>query len=80
VQKNLAGSDLLNMNFPIPPREEQDKIVEIVKSHDQKIMDEEQYKARLQRFKKGLMQDLLTGRVRSTGTNIDVLDEVQAHG
>lgn len=68
------------MRFPIPSREEQDEIVGVLRTFDQQITDEGQYKTRLQRLKKGLMQDLLTGRVRTAGKNIDVPGEVQAHG
>jgi type I restriction enzyme S subunit len=34
----------------------------------------------LRRLKRGLMQDLLTGRVRTRDKDIKILDEVAAHG
>lgn len=80
VQKNLAGSDLLNMRFPIPDKQEQEKIVEILDTIENQIKQERQYKSELQRLKRGLMQDLLSGTVRTTDTNIQVPDEVAQHG
>jgi hypothetical protein len=34
----------------------------------------------LHEMKEGIMQDLLTGQVRTANKSIDVLDEVVAHG
>jgi len=52
--------------FPIlvPPKEEQKKIASILSSVDAKIKKEEEYKSKLERLKKGLMQKLLTGEIR----------------
>jgi len=80
VQKNLAGSDLLNMNFPIPNKKEQKQIIEVLDTTENQIKHERQYKNQLQRLKKSLMQDLLSGKVRTTDTNIQVPDEVAQHG
>ena len=80
VQKNLAGSDLLNMRFPIPPMEEQEEIVKVLDGFDAQITQEKNLRDRLQSLKKGLMQDLLTGEVRTMGKAIEVLGEVKAHG
>ena len=57
--------DLLNFfDFLIPPLPEQKKIAEILSTVDDKIQKEKNYKEKLQELKKGLMQDLLTGKVR----------------
>ena len=80
VQKNLSGSNLLNMRFPIPPLEEQREIVEVLHNVDAAIQQSRRDAACLRRLKRGLMQDLLTGRVRTADKNIDVLAEVEAHG
>jgi len=80
VQKNLAGSDLLNMRFPIPNKKEQRKIVEVLDTIEERINHERNYKSKLQRFKKGLMQDLLSGTVRTADTTIEVPDEIAQYG
>ncbi|MFC7325493.1 restriction endonuclease subunit S [Halorubrum rutilum] len=80
VQKNLAGSDLLNMRFPIPTKEEQEEIVEVFSTIEDRIQYEQEYKSKLQRLKQGLQQDLLSGTVRTTDTNIEVPDEIAQHG
>ncbi|PUU87664.1 restriction endonuclease subunit S [Halanaerobium sp.] len=53
-----------NLNIPVPPIKEQKKIASILSSVDDKIKKEEEYKAKLERLKKGLMQKLLTGEIR----------------
>jgi type I restriction enzyme S subunit len=68
-QKNLAGSDLLSMPIPVPNREEQDLIVEIIQTVKERIGTERKYKQRLQELRRGLMQDLLTGEVRVNPDN-----------
>jgi type I restriction enzyme S subunit len=45
-------------------REEQDKIAEILDSHDTRTRAEEVYRDKLKLQKQGLMHDLLTGKVR----------------
>lgn len=79
-QQNIAGSDLLNMRIPIPDREEQIQIVDIIESIETKILFEKTYSNRLQRLKQALMQDLLSGKVRTTDSTIAVPDEVRRHG
>ena len=50
--------------IPVPDIKEQLKIVEPLNSHDARIRTEEQYRDKLKLQKKGLMHDLLTGKVR----------------
>jgi len=65
-----TGVPSLNRNFvhPIevtaPEPAEQDRIVDVVEVHDARIRTEEQYRDKLKLQKKGLMHDLLTGKVR----------------
>jgi type I restriction enzyme S subunit len=67
VNKN----DVANTFIPVPPLEEQKKIASILSSVDTKIKKEEEYKAKLERLKKGLMQKLLTGEIR-VNTDMEV--------
>ncbi|GGA48466.1 restriction endonuclease subunit S [Kroppenstedtia guangzhouensis] len=56
-----------------PSLKEQGKILSIIESHNRRIQKEQSYLNKLQQLKKGLMEDLLTGKVR-----VNELEEVQA--
>jgi len=62
--KRFWISEYSKLYIPLPPLPEQQKIAEILSQIDQTIEKEEQYKEKLQKIKQGLMQDLLTGKVR----------------
>ncbi len=53
-----------NLKIPLPPLHEQQKIAEILSTVDKKLELERKRKEKLERIKKGLMNDLLTGRKR----------------
>jgi type I restriction enzyme S subunit len=61
---SLNRETLKNLLIPLHPLPEQQRIAEILSQIDQTIEKEQQYKEKLQRTKQGLMQDLLTGKVR----------------
>jgi type I restriction enzyme S subunit len=52
------------LEIPLPPLEEQQKIGEILSEVDKRLELERNEKARLERIKRGLMDLLLTGKVR----------------
>ena len=60
----FTQKDLRNCIIPIPKKEEQNKIVTILSNIDSRIISQIQYKEKLERLKKSLMQKLLTGEVR----------------
>jgi type I restriction enzyme S subunit len=60
----VNSNELINVLIPLPPLPEQQRIAEILLQIDQTIEKEEQYKEKLQKIKQGLMEDLLTGKVR----------------
>ncbi len=62
--KRFWISEYSKMFIPLPPLSEQKRIAEILSQIDQVIEKEEKYKQKLERLKKGLMEDLLTGKVR----------------
>lgn len=64
AQPGLSSSFIKNFFLPLPPLDEQQRIAEILSQIDQTIEKEEQYKEKLKRIKQGLMEDLLTGKVR----------------
>ncbi|MCW4655796.1 restriction endonuclease subunit S [Bacillus sp. AS_5] len=55
---------LKSIHFPLPSLDEQQRIVDILTNIDQKLDIETQKREQLQILKKGLMQSLLTGRIR----------------
>lgn len=72
ISKKAVGSDqpfinltdLRKMTFFVPNEIEQQKIAYILSKVDSQIKDNHSYLTTLQALKKGLMQDLLTGKVR----------------
>ena len=59
----INNKHLYPLLFPVPSRREQEKILERIKSLEDKIRAEDQYLQKLQKQKSGLMHDLLTGKV-----------------
>ncbi len=64
AQPKLNQSDAKKIKIPLPPLHEQQKIAEILSTVDKKLELERKRKEKLERIKKGLMNDLLTGRKR----------------
>jgi len=62
--KHVNKSVFESLKLPLPPLSEQRKIASILSVIDGKIEKEKERKEQLEKLKKGLMQDLLTGRVR----------------
>ncbi|MCF2206379.1 restriction endonuclease subunit S [Halobacterium salinarum] len=77
---NLSVGAMEKFQVPIPSVEEQDMIVEKIGAAEQAIETNRQYRDKLQRLKQGLMQDLLSGEVRTTDVDIPVHDAVAQHG
>ncbi|MGG3841617.1 restriction endonuclease subunit S [Anoxybacillus kestanbolensis] len=70
---NVGVNDFFNIFIPIPPIEEQYKISSIIRSVENKEKLELEKLEKLKTIKKGLMQALLTGKVR-----VKVDDEVMS--
>lgn len=62
--KHTSPHKIKSVKIPIPPLVEQQQIASILYKVDSQIQDNQSYLAKLQELKKGLMQDLLTGKVR----------------
>ncbi|MEH1951113.1 MAG: restriction endonuclease subunit S [Nostoc sp.] len=63
-QTNISQEIVRSLLFILPSRKEQANIISILDSHDTRIRAEEAYLNKLKLQKQGLMQDLLTGKVR----------------
>lgn len=76
----IATSDLLQLKTAFPPLEEQREIASILWDFDDQVealqLELNQYK----QLKQGLMQDLLSGTVRTSDADIEVPPEVAQHG
>lgn len=64
AQPNINAREFAAFAVPCPPLQEQRRIVHAFAAHSERIIAEERYLAKLRLLKKGLMQDLLAGRVR----------------
>ena len=63
-QPNISQDFLKKFKIPFPPYPEQQKIASILSNLDLLIQQEKQYKEKLEKIKRGLMQQLLTGQTR----------------
>ena len=63
-QIELYVSAIGSLQIPLPPLEEQKRIVGILSIVDNWVNQEKKFKDKLERLKRGLMELLLTGRVR----------------
>ncbi|HAD78711.1 MAG TPA: hypothetical protein DCF99_03915 [Flavobacteriaceae bacterium] len=61
----LSKKDLLKLKVLIPTLEEQDKVAEVLNTANQEVKQYQQKLEALKLQKKGLMQQLLTGKVRT---------------
>ncbi|MDD4749266.1 MAG: restriction endonuclease subunit S, partial [Methanosarcinaceae archaeon] len=64
TQGGVNATKLSNLKIPLPPLPEQEKIASILSKVDTQLQDNHNYLNKLEELKKGLMQDLLTGKVR----------------
>ncbi|AFV22843.1 type I restriction-modification system, S subunit [Methanolobus psychrophilus R15] len=62
--RRIVLRDLKSVKIPIPPLSEQQQIASIISKVDEQITDNKNYLSYLKELKQGLMQDLLTGKVR----------------
>ena len=76
-----VGKDTVeNFEIPVPPIEEQRRIGTILRSIDDQILSHKNQRSQYERLKRGLMQDLLSGEVRTTDKSIQIPDEISQYG
>ena len=71
--KNISQGVIRQLKFPFPELEEQESIVTALDAHDLQLDAERHNALKLRTLKHGLMDDLLTGRVR-----VSVPEEAEA--
>jgi type I restriction enzyme S subunit len=60
----LMNNVMAKIRVPVPPATEQHRIAAVLDAHDARIRAEEVVLAKRRQVKEGLMDDLLTGKVR----------------
>ena len=65
AQPKITQAQCRKFLLPLPEKQEQDKIASILLESDKKIEEYENKKQKLENLKKGLMQQLLTGKIRT---------------
>ena len=80
VQIHLTKDIIERILIPKVSPEKQESIVAHLSEIDNALQNEITRKNRLKRLKRGLMQDLLSGTVRTTDTNIEIPEEITQHG
>lgn len=76
AQQNIGKGILMNYRIPLPEMEIQRDIVEKLASVESRIRSMQDELAEYESIKMGLMQDLLTGDVRTNDKDFEILDEV----
>ncbi|WP_404345199.1 restriction endonuclease subunit S [Vreelandella venusta] len=74
VMDSISSGTLKNLVIPVPPIEEQRKIVKVYRGLTSSIEKKESKLCSIQSLKKSLMQDLLTGKVRVSVEARDLAD------
>jgi type I restriction enzyme S subunit len=64
VVSGLNISTISGIRMPVPSLREQQQIVDIIETSNTLLVQEQKHKRHLKEVKRGLMQDLLTGKVR----------------
>lgn len=64
VQPSLKVPHLLDARIPLPPMDEQKRILQILNTIEDAVITNQKKVGTIQSLKKSLMQDLLTGKVR----------------
>lgn len=75
--QRLYNSILKSALFPCPPKPEQQLITERLNAIDNKLQTEQTYLQKMQSLKKGLMEDLLCGKVKVSESEFSELKNEQ---
>ena len=79
-QQNISQSMIEKFEVFVPPLNEQMEMADILTSIERTIEANTNEREQLKRLKRGMMQDLFSGTVRTTDTNIEVPDEITQYG
>lgn len=76
ARANVSLTDVREFKFPVPSDDEMRQVIRSLGTADKAALSERAILVGLGKQKTGLMQDLLTGRVR---VKVDEAEEVAAH-
>lgn len=78
-QANINANSIQQVKLPLPPLDDQKEIADKIRSFDEQIEVNNQFKFQLRRLKQGLLQCLLSGEVRTQDKDIEIAEEVMAY-
>jgi len=78
--RRLTISKLEKTDVLLPPMEEQEQIIDVLNEYYTYRQNQKENKVHFQRLKRGLMQDLLSGKVRTHDKDIEVVNDVIKYG
>jgi hypothetical protein len=70
--KNISQADIRNLVLPFPDLAEQQRILDVTAASREALLTSARGLAKLRELRKGLTDDLLTGRVRMAETTVEV--------
>jgi|GEM_PF-5984322 len=73
---SIRLKEIKNLTIPLPSLEEQKQIAEMLGTIDSAIENEMRYLGVLEKFKRWLLYNLLTGKIRLPSKIDDILKEV----
>ncbi len=79
-QQNISKGTIEKFDVLVPPTQEQESIVGVLNNVDESIIRNQKVKQQFKRLKQGLMQDLLSGEVRTHDKAIELIEDVLQHG
>lgn len=76
---SVSTSELEPLPVAVPSMETQEEIGELFRTHQEEYLHLHDYKSELIHVKKGLLQDLMTGDVRTADAAIEIINKVIEH-
>lgn len=77
---SVNSKEVESLKITLPPLDTQEEIASMLNNVQDTILKEKDAIEQYTRLKRGLMQDLLSGEVRTTDEDINVLPEVEKYG
>jgi type I restriction enzyme S subunit len=77
---SVNTEEVESVKITLPPMDTQQKIASSLSNIQNGILKQKEIVEKFDRVKRGLMQDLLSGTVRTTDTNIEVPEEIEQYG
>jgi type I restriction enzyme S subunit len=79
-QQNISKGIIEKFDVLVPTTQEQESIVGVLNNVDESVIRNRKVKQQFERLKQGIMQDLLSGEVRTHDKDIELVDDVLQYG